>query len=903
MKLSTRLMLGMVTLVLGASLAIGLLAYHTLTQSIYPNQLTRMEADAQLMADRLGDTVREAMGDVAVNAAAPVIDELMLARQSQDSAAEAEWKRRLTELFTATLNAKPEYLQIRLIGVEDSGREVVRVERPAAGGVVRVVAEEELQVKGERPYYAETLFLLPGEIYVSPPDLNREFGQIETPTEPVVRVATPVFGRREQTLGIVVINIDLRPAFGRLRQSVDAGIEAYVVNGSGDYLVHPDRSREFAFEFGAPQRLQDEFPELAEMLQPLDHAMRSSRSIEDKEQVEYAAAAARQRLGVGFDIAVLLMAPRSVVLAPADAILQSALKAALVAIVVALLLAIVIARTVARPLARVTKSIEALDKGQTVSLPRNAPQEVDILVSAFRYHVERERLFNAAIQSSADAVVTISLEGRITAWNRAAEDLFGYSAEEAVGQSIDMLIPEGRTKEHWAFRERFLQGLATGPVETTRLTRDGRCVDVSLTVSPVRSMTDEVTGASAIYRDVTAERHANAMFRLAVDASPAAMLMTDREGRIHLANSEAESLFGYSGVDLLGMRIEDLMPAQSRDGHRKLREDFFAHSSKRMMGEGRDLHGLRRDGSEFPLEIALNPIESPQGPMVLSVVVDVTKRKADERALRIATQTAERANDMKSQFLANMSHELRTPLNAIIGYSELMMMGIAGPVEPPQYNTYVKDIHAGGKHLLALINDLLDISKAESGKLELEEEPFQLIALLEEAMSLLRGQAVQKGVELTMAAEKDSPWIFADRRLIKQVIVNLVGNAVKFTPSGGGVRLFLEKGKKGSLRILVEDDGVGIPEEQIPNAFGVFTQVRNAYRRQENTGTGLGLALCKRFVEMHEGRIDLRSQVDVGTTVTITLPPQRCIDRSLPGAEAVAAATLDPGGRRAQDGG
>ncbi len=862
MKLSTRLMLGMVVLVLGAAVVIGLVAYNTLIQSIYPSQLTRMEADAHLMVDRLGGTVREAMGDVAVNAAAPAIDELMRARRNRDSSAQAEWRRRLEALFVAVLAAKPEYLQIRLIGVDDSGLEIVRVDRSTTSGTVRVVPEAELQVKGQRPYYAKTLAQQPGEIYVAPIDLNRERGEIETPPVPVVRVATPVFGPGERTLGILVVNIDLRPAFARLRTSVEAGVEVYAFDQNGDYLVHPDRSREFAFEFGETARLQDDFPALADLLRPTDSDIELSRRVDDKDGVEYVAGGAAQRLSDGVGVAVLLMAPSELVLAPADAILYSASEAGLVAIVIAALLAFVLSRTIARPLAQLTRSVDRFDRGEPVRLPRHAPKEVNILVAAFRQHIERERLFSAAVHSSTDAIITISLDGRITAWNEAAEKLFGYRAEEAVGQPLQMLVPEDRLGEFHELRANFLKGLATGPIETVRLAKDGTRAKVSLSVSPVRSLGGEVTGASAIYRDFSAQKRADEMFRLAVDASPAAMIMTDHDGCVVLANSEAVEVFGFSAEELVGMQVEELMPGRIRGKHESLRRDFMGQPSKRMMGTGRDLRGRRRDGTEFPVEIALNPINGPKGPMVLSVVVDITERMRAAAELERRTEELQRSNAELQQFAFVASHDLQEPLRMVTSFCGLLKERYRDQLGD-EGSEFVDIAFDGAGRMRQLINDLLDYSRLQTREVPLSEvstEEVLATALLNLSERMQESEADIRVGEL--------PKVFGNEGQLVQVFQNLIGNALKFCDDEAPrveVSAVLED---DDWLFTVRDNGIGIDPAQQDTIFGVFQRL---HTREEYEGTGIGLAICKRIVETHGGRIWIQSAPGQGASIQFTL--------------------------------
>jgi len=249
--------------------------------------------------------------------------------------------------------------------------------------------------------------------------------------------------------------------------------------------------------------------------------------------------------------------------------------------------------------------------------------------------------------------------------------------------------------------------------------------------------------------------------------------------------------------------------------------------------------------------------------------------------LTVALGQAAQASKAKSEFLASMSHELRTPLNAVIGFSDAMVMEIFGPMSE-RYKNYASDIRSSGAHLLALINDVLDLSRLDAGQAELREEVFGLGELVEESLRLIQNQAHKAGIALSTDMADGLPALKADKRRIKQVLVNLLSNAVKFTPSGGRVTLAAQRTEAG-LALTVADSGIGIAPDDIPKALEVFGQVDSSLARKYE-GTGLGLPLSKQLMELHGGTLSLESQVNVGTTVTVTLPRDRLV------AQIVAAA-------------
>ena len=290
--------------------------------------------------------------------------------------------------------------------------------------------------------------------------------------------------------------------------------------------------------------------------------------------------------------------------------------------------------------------------------------------------------------------------------------------------------------------------------------------------------------------------------------------------------------------------------------------------------------------------------------LVMSVAIGIFSSYVQERQARrdfIATEMlrrekrradylraeAESASKSKSDFLAMMSHELRTPLNAILGFSEIMQRRMFGPISPERYASYVEDIHHTAQHLLSVITDILDLSKAEVGKLTLNEQEVDIFSVLAQCFRLLRERAAENGVRLTLAAPDNArPIMRVDPTLIKQVFINILGNAIKFTPSGGSVSGLLAVDQGGAWVARCIDTGIGIAKADIPRVLQPFVQLESALSRKHD-GTGLGLALAKEITELHGGRLSISSELGVGTIVEISLPPERLVSRT---AERAGAA-------------
>lgn len=485
-------------------------------------------------------------------------------------------------------------------------------------------------------------------------------------------------------------------------------------------------------------------------------------------------------------------------------------------------------------------------------------------------------LHDRMVQESPSALVAVDLEGLVHGWNPAAHELFGYAEAQALQQPLQQLIfPDGQPLLADA-----LSGVVAGHVlREERLCRrqDGSLLHVLCTLRAAAPVADAPSQLHFAFTDVTPIRLARdqqqvaARYRGLLELAPDAIVIVNDIGRIVLFNARARTMFGHAEADVLGEPIERLIPSRLRGTHVAHRNTFLGAPRMRGMGAGLELAGVRSDGTEFPVEISLSPIDSDIGRLVMSAIRDTTERKHIERTLQDKNLELERANRAKDTFLASMSHELRTPLNAILGFTGLLLMQLPGPLTEAQQRQ-LELVQRSGKHLLSLINDLLDLAKIEAGKTELHIETVDCQAVLEEIASTLRPAAAAKGLALKLEPGTVPLAAFADRRALHQVVLNLAGNAVKFT-SAGEVTLRLQQ-RMGHVVIEVRDTGVGIAQHDQSRLFKAFSQVGGA-RTTAGEGTGLGLHLSNRLAELMQGHIEVRSQLGQGSCFALVLPAAR----------------------------
>ncbi len=598
----------------------------------------------------------------------------------------------------------------------------------------------------------------------------------------------------------------------------------------------------------------------------------------------------------------------------------------------------------------------------------------------------------AIVQSSTDAVITKSVDGTIRTWNPGAAVLYGASADDMIGRSIDLLIPEGERSTEQALRARISAGDSVSGLRCTRMRSDGSPIDIVMSMSAVRDESGEVVAVASLSRAVSAHERDAERFAALLEAAPDAILGIDRAGTVAVANAQAANMFGYPREGLLGLPLAQLLPEDARVVHAAHVAAFREDPQTRAMGVGMSLVARRRDGSVFPVEISLAPatpgadgyviaavrdvslrvrlevaarenaarlrqlaesvdvmfilldLQAPEvlyispasrtifglepedflttedpislvvhpddrqqvaetflvavsegrpavsehralhangdvrwvrtvnqpvadAPETRSVITveDITEQVRAAQALREAELAARQANDAKNHFLSRMSHELRTPLNAVLGFGQILQYELA---DTPHLEA-VDQIVKGGRHLLNLINDVLDIARIESGEMSISRESVPLDGLIDESLQLMAPMAADASVSMRWDGANGELCVFADRQRLRQVLLNLLSNAIKYNRRDGQVWLDVSQ-RDGEINIAVWDDGPGIPESMRSRLFVPFDRLGADAGGVD--GTGIGLALTRSLIELMGGRVEVSPAAVSGVGFTVVLP-------------------------------
>ena len=663
-----------------------------------------------------------------------------------DGSTELQWRRRLATIFEGYLDANEDVTQVRFIAADTAGTELVRVDRDSATGLARRMADTELQAKGDRYYYTESMKLRAGEVYLSDIDLNVERGEVQVPYQLTLRSASPVDETDGARVGLVVVNVDARMLLDRIGRFAPAGARLHLTDEDGAYLLRPDTGHVVDLLRADARNAREDFPQLAPVYDAAEPPGEIATFVKGDEVI-HAAAVALNPIDPSRRLTAVMITPRA-----------------------------------------------------------------ELFHGIWRYRPQ--------VMAMAGGFVLILL-------GAGAAFLLSRTLSRTMGQ---LALAADR--------------LADGAPPESLDWPDPRIEEVARLNHALRHLADAVRDREARLT----EREGK--LRAIMDSAINGIISIDAEGRIESVNASAQEMFGYEEGELVGRNVSILMPAPDREAHDGYLARYFRTGERRMICIPREETALRKNGETFPIELAVTEQLRDGEHAFTGMIVDLGERKRVER--------------MQRDFVSTVSHELRTPLTAIKGALDLVGSGALG-AGPPAWADMLSLARKNCDRLVRLVNDILDLDRISSGRMQYAFSLEPLNDLVESAVAENRPMAEARGVSVMLERRPDAgALVRADRDRILQVLANLLSNAVKVTPEGGCIRVAAAP-IQGGWRISVADAGPGVPEDFRDRIFGKFSQSDTADSARRG-GSGLGLHISKAIVEAHQGRIGFDSPPGLGAT-------------------------------------
>jgi len=476
---------------------------------------------------------------------------------------------------------------------------------------------------------------------------------------------------------------------------------------------------------------------------------------------------------------------------------------------------------------------------------------------------EKQAVLSAIVNSSDDAIMSKTLDGMIISWNPAAEKMFGFSESEAIGNNISIIIPPERLQEEQTILENIRKGLKTDHFRTVRIAKNKRKIKISLTVSPIKDQEGNIIGASKIARDISDQKLAEekqATLAAIVSSSDDAIISKTLFGIITSWNQAANKMFGYTEAEVIGKHISIIIPPDRMDEETMIIENIRCGKKIKHFETVR----IAKDGRKLNISLTVSPIRDKAGKIIgaSKIARDITEKMQIEKQRLLYTEKLKQLNKYKDEFMAMASHELKTPLTIIKANLDIMDL----KMQQDENLVFVQNTLKQVGKLNKLINDLLDISKIQAGKLELKLADFDMTDLLKEMIHNLQPTTE---IKIHLKNTNDNLPAYGDRDRIGLVIINLLGNAIKYAPDSSEIKVGAIK-SHDAIIVSIEDKGIGIPQEELANIFSRFYRVSGL--TSTFAGSGIGLYIASEIISRHGGKIWAVSELTKGSTFYFSIP-------------------------------
>ncbi len=797
LTLTTRLALAMIVLVAGAVFAVGWLSYRSLEQALIPRVLERIETHSRFLAADLESHLRSAPANIATFANLEAVAGLVRARHNggidpADQTSEATWRRRLQGWLAAQMALKPAY-SLRFIGIADNHREIVRVDRSGPNGSVHIASDAELKQVGDSRYFRSTIGLPADQVYVSPVSLQAENGVISTPRVPTMRIAKPVFAPDGKPFGIVIVNVDMRPALDHIRASAPPNEMVYAVDAYGTYLVHPDRSREFVKLSEPNGGWKADLPYFADAI---GTTQSTSLVAEGASGWPTGVALAPTLLAGKQWVGLIETVPNNVFMAPAAAIRDTSLLVGLVAMLCAAVLAVIVARSLTGPIQRLTAAVEGIGQSGAAEIPVDAPGETGVLARAFARASDEANAKAAALEerrrifeTSQDLILISDPRGILVQVSPSVENILGYRPEEMIGRNaIEFLHPddlEQARKEMRAAR----RGERVTNADSRYIHKDGRAV----TLSWRGAWSEPVQRHFYVGRDMTETartqeklRESERLARGIIETSLDAFVQMDETGAIRGWNSQAEKIYGWSREEVLGRNVIDLTVVEpDREELHAALGRFLRSGQNSTLGRRRELVVQRRDGRQFRAELSMTATQTRSGFLFNCFVRDLTDKVAAEERIRQSEKM-----EALGQLTGGIAHDFNNILTVITGTIEILAGAVA---REPQLAAITRMIDEAAARGADLTQHLLAFARRQP----LQPRETDINMLIIDTAKLLR-PTLGEHIEIESAFKNEACIAVVDPNQLATAIINLALNSRDAMPNGG--KLILETG-------LVDLDG------------------------------------------------------------------------------------------------